>query len=555
MTQEPAFDIENKMTFRWYELAVLLLSAGWLMIVQFIEWPALAHETFDGWHYDSAVFALIGKLLREGGTPYLTYWDHKPPLIHFINAAGLTLSGGQVWGIWIVSAVAWISAVVIGYMTLRKSFGILPAILGIIYFAFGVHAEHGEISNLTEQYALPLQWAALWILLRVCLYRTNGVNHIVQGLWFGGIATACCFLRPNLIGAAVTVWIIATIVLLVNQRFRIWGNFLAGILCGAAMVAIPLLGYLAVQGSLPAFWDQVFNYNALYTSSSWQRRFRAMFAGLKVSTLYAPLVLAVVGWLLSAVRLRHSAPTHPKWPLYAMAITWLPIELLFASIAGRDYGHYFLPVLVPLSFLTAAFAAELDTDYLRETVHSISGRHGLVVFSLAVGIILQPVTDTFWKVRESGLPRSPSDATIPVIEYVRAHSNPDDRIFVWGHATPIYFFSDRKPASQYLYILPLLTPAYADSTVVSRFLADLRQTPPAMIIDASSQEDFSPPLNPWDAGWRYPGPKRSPDGYWKGEWYSIPPGLKAFHDFVMSEYRHVATVGPRGFAIYRRIES
>ena len=554
MTQESAPSMETTVPFRWYEAAVVLLCGGWLIIVEFVEWPALTHGTFDGWHYDSAVFALIGKLLREGGTPYVSYWDHKPPLIHLINAAGLTMSGGRVWGIWLLSAAAWVSAVGFGYMALRKAFGILPAMLSIIYFAFGIHAERGEISNLTEQYALPLQWGALLVFLG--LYRTHRrVQGIQSGLWIGSIAATCCFLRPNLIGAAMTMWIAATIVLLVNRRVRTWGKFVIGALLGVVTVVIPLLGYLAMQGSLAAFWDQVFHYSALYSSSNWKFRFRAMFAGLKVSTLYAPLALGVAGWLLSVVRLGRLTITDSKWPIYAVAITWLPIELLFASISGRDYGHYFLPVLVPLSFLTAAFAAELNTGYLQTPAYAISRRPGLILFSLAAAIILQPVMDTFWKVKEKGLPRSPSDATIPVIDYVRAHSNPEDRIFVWGHATPIYFFSDRKPASRYLYILPLLTPAYADSTVVGRFLSDLRRTPPVMIIDASSQDEFSPPLNPWNTGWQYPDATR-PHAYWNGEsWYSIPPAMKAFHDFVMSEYRHVATVGPRGFVIYRRIES
>ena len=553
MIEELSRSSERERNLHWYELAVLFLSCSWLMIVQFVEWPALTRETFDAWQYDSAVFALIGKLLREGGIPYLAYWDHKPPLIHFINAAGLTLSGGQVWGIWIVSAAAWISAAGIGYIALRKAFGAMPALLGIVYFAFGVHGEHG--SNLTEQYALPLQWGALLVLLN--LHRTGfRTNPIVQGLWLGGIATTCGFLRPNLIGASVAVWIITTAALLAKRQVGMWAKFLVGTVAGALIVAIPLLGYLAMQGSLAAFSDQVFHYNAIYSISNWKLRLRAMFTGLKISTLYAPLALGIAGWLVSIARLRPSAMTYVKWPVYAMAIIWLPIELLFTSISGRDYGHYFLPLLVPLSFLTAAFAAELNPHYLEASLPSKSGRYALIVFSLAVAVTLQPISDMFWKVRDTGLPRSPSDATIPVIEYVRAHSGPDDRIFVWGHAAPIYFFSERKPATQYIYILPLLTPAYADSTIVARFLEDLRRTAPAIIIDASPQEDFTPPLNPWDADWQYPDTRRPQYAYWKAEsWYSIPPGMKAFHDFVMKEYQHVATVGPLHFPVYQRIKS
>lgn len=554
MSQEFATSIETKVSFRWYELTALLLSAGWLMIVQFLEWPALTHDTFDPWHYDSAVFALIGKLLQEGGTPYLSYWDHKPPLIHFINAAGLIVGGGHVWGIWMVSAAGWISSVVIGYFALRRAFGRWPAILGIVYFAFGVHTVHGELSNLTEQYAVPLQWAALWMFVGLC--RSNfDVNHLVQGLGLGAIAASCGFLRPNLIGATVTMWIVATIVLLRKQPFGSWGQFLLGTLGGVTIVTVPLVSYLGMQGSLAAFWDQVIHYNALYSSSTWKLRLRAMFTGLKTSTLYAPLALAAAGWWLSVIRLRHCEMTHPKWPLYALALTWLPIELLLSSVAGRDYAHYFLPVLASLSFLAATFAAELVTQHRGATLRPLQLRQGLIVFSLAVAVTVQPVTDTFWQVRDRGLPRSPSDTIIPVVEYIQAHSNPDDRIFVWGHATPIYFFSDRKPATKYVYILPLLTPAYADNTLVTRFVEDLRQAAPTLIIDASSQEEFSPPLNPWDVAWQYPDTRKPQYAFWKGKaWYALSPSLNAFHDFVMSEYQPVATVGPLRFTIYRRMK-
>ena len=36
-----------------------------------------------------------------------------------------------------------------------------------------------------------------------------------------------------------------------------------------------------------------------------------------------------------------------------------------------------------------------------------------------------------------------------IAEYVKRHSAPNDRIFVWGFATMIYFFSERAPASRF----------------------------------------------------------------------------------------------------------
>ena len=38
---------------------------------------------------DNGVFLYGGQQLLAGKTPYLDFWDHKGPLIYFINAIGL----------------------------------------------------------------------------------------------------------------------------------------------------------------------------------------------------------------------------------------------------------------------------------------------------------------------------------------------------------------------------------------------------------------------------------------------------------------------------------
>jgi hypothetical protein len=42
---------------------------------------------------DSSVFLTIAQGMLRGKTPYLDFFDHKGPLIYFINAAGLALGG------------------------------------------------------------------------------------------------------------------------------------------------------------------------------------------------------------------------------------------------------------------------------------------------------------------------------------------------------------------------------------------------------------------------------------------------------------------------------
>ena len=77
-----------------FERVALLLVALWIPLQLLALWPAPLTPAFDGSaHNDAAIFAYEGALVRQGGMPYLTFWDHKGPLIYLINAAGLSLSG------------------------------------------------------------------------------------------------------------------------------------------------------------------------------------------------------------------------------------------------------------------------------------------------------------------------------------------------------------------------------------------------------------------------------------------------------------------------------
>ena len=44
---------------------------------------------------DNGVFLYGGQQLLVGKTPYLDFWDHKGPLIYFINALGLMIGKGS----------------------------------------------------------------------------------------------------------------------------------------------------------------------------------------------------------------------------------------------------------------------------------------------------------------------------------------------------------------------------------------------------------------------------------------------------------------------------
>src|SRR5687768_18415163 len=49
---------------------------------------------------DSGVFLYVGWRLLNGDIPYRDVWDHKPPLIYFVDALGIALTPASPWGVW-----------------------------------------------------------------------------------------------------------------------------------------------------------------------------------------------------------------------------------------------------------------------------------------------------------------------------------------------------------------------------------------------------------------------------------------------------------------------
>lgn len=527
------------------------LATAWVVGHQLLQWPAWLYPIFvSNSNIDSAFFAFAGELLRKGGSPYLAYWDHKPPLVHLINAAALTVSNGQVWGVWCASLGALLSALLLAYHTLRQAFGMPGLILGLTFFALSLSAVLA--SNLTEEYVLPIQWAAVLVFVR--WNRTEDKSYWT-GCLLGAFGALQFLLRPNLIGAVLSVTVVLTVVTLSQRKRQTWGLLMAGLLSGALLIGAACLGYLALNGSLSAFLDQVFRYNMVYSAASWKLRIRAALSGLKGASVYGA-VLPFAGWLLAIYKVRQFRRTDPCYPLYLLSIVWLPIELLFACLSGREYAHYFIPLLPALSLLTAVLAAELIPASLKSSKGPDFAPLRIVI-ACAIAMAILPVADMLITMRDRGLPKGRMDQITPTIQYIREHSEPQASILVWGHAADVYFFSNRKPASHYIYPLPLLTPGYVNSQMVQGFLDEVRAAAPALIVDATMTsniyEDLVPSLTVWDGDWRYPDPRREQYAHWRApSWWTMTPALKAFYDYVSQHYAESAKIGPRGWVVYQR---
>ena len=95
----------------------------------------------------------------------------------------------------------------------------------------------------------------------------------------------------------------------------------------------------------------------------------------------------------------------------------------------------------------------------------------------------------------------PFAESIPVAEYLRVHTRPDDTIYIFGSEPQILFYAARPSASRYIFAYPLMTPFGDTRERQHGVIRELYDDPPSFIVWALSGGSFlDDPETPPDLG-------------------------------------------------------
>ncbi|HMB23654.1 MAG TPA: glycosyltransferase family 39 protein, partial [Anaerolineales bacterium] len=101
---------------------------------------------------DSGVFLYVAWRLLSGDMPYRDVWDHKPPLIYFVDALGLSLTPNSLWGVWLLEFIFGFFTLFLIYKLLYREFGVYAALAGTLTLTSGLLTVLAR-GNVTEEYA------------------------------------------------------------------------------------------------------------------------------------------------------------------------------------------------------------------------------------------------------------------------------------------------------------------------------------------------------------------------------------------------------------------
>lgn len=506
-------------------------------------------------HRDAGVFLYVGERILSGGVPYRDVWDHKPPVIFFVNALGLLLGGGTPWGVWLLEIVALGAAVLFGYRALGLVFGGAAAavatvgwLAGFVTLIYGLPALRG--ANWTEEWALPLQFAGLYLFARAL---TDPARRGRFGLISGVLLGLTFFLRQNLIALWAAQVVVIGVSVVARRRLDRWDLFVLNLLVGVLAVVVVIVLYFVLTGALDAFWDSAFVFNFAYSSTTGSQRLNSLLGGLRLTGEAGLMQLALIGGLLGGLRL---LLTRRVPALLGVGLVALPLELLAASLSGRLYPHYFLAWLPVFAVLVAALAAPLIAS-VRAWLHPSGttespGRlaTGLTVIALALPLTLLPALD-YVNQLATGL-EIDSRRTCPdvIADIIQRDTDPSDSVLVWGAEVSLHIVTDRRAPTRYVYQLPLVSAGYQNRDRIAELLGDLVADPPALIIDTARTNPAIPSLDAAErAGW--PFPTTNPAILAETANLTLPPEMASVFDYIAANYTPTDPCGiARSWLVY-----
>ena len=453
---------------------------------------------------DAGLYAYAGSAILHGQLPYRDVWEQKPPIGFYLNALAVALFGRTPWTIWWFDVI-WVAlTTIVVFLILRKMTGFLAAALGSLAFGLAVMSPGVfQGGNLMELYALLPQ-----VLVIGCAYAFF-VTRQNRWSFLGGLAAGLAFMtKQTSIALGMAFFLTLALVALLERQAKVLWRRLALFLAGFLLPLAVAVATWAAAGALGDFMDGVFLHSLVYIGArvpfikALGLALLFAFPQLEISALYDLAVLSFVPYFLGLHPLlvarffpgrdKGRAPDGlPPLDLTMLVVYLaLPLEIVFASLGGRSFGHYFL-ALIPALTAVAAYLFWRTPTALRDLRSGIRSKAAWTAATFAVLSLVALAWMGAAAVRET--PRPEHLAAFPEIfsrpftpddleSYVLRNTTPDDPVLVWHIHVGINFITDRRSPQRVLFPANLFDAPENSRSGLSEFLVEFEKDPPRLIL-------------------------------------------------------------------------
>ena len=492
---------------------------------------------------DQGIFAYVGQIILDGGTPYRDVFEIKGPGIHYVYALAMAVFGQSAWGIRLfffgVALIGTRLAASLGER-IAGSAARLPV---VVCFAFAV-LPAGDQSHWNTGQAEDV----ILILLLASILSLDAERPAIGiRAWGAGVLLGLSFLfKPTAAASGVLValtflWSLRRVAARTGSR-RSTPALLRVAIAGAAGFVTPLFVaalYLWHAGALADCWSMVVRNNLAY-------------AGRSVGASHAE-ALRFAGWggmaiLTASAGLIPAIRSSRAFALTAAAFAgaWMAV-----IAQGKYFEYHWTPAIGFLAILGGCGAAgmagffrnRLNAPRLKRPVtvgvsiallatvasRDIRARVGLT--TRACGVLRGDTTAAAFRgPYRSGA--AASAVTSAVADLLRTKTDPSDTVLVWGHETLVNFESDRRSPTRFVIDGPLSADRPNAGERRREFMRDLTTDPPRFIVAVSNDRN---PLEPEDSATSL---RRFPElAAFVAERYTTATRIERFHFHRLTDVR------------------
>jgi len=459
----------------WIAIALVIICAAalrWSLVTMPLE-------------RDEGEYAYIAQQILKGVPPYESAYSMKLPGIYLTYALFLAVFGQTITAIHLGLIIFNAATIIIVFLLTRYMFsglagvaaGAFYAILSILgtTLGFTANAEHFVLLPALIGILLfvkhPKNRSKSFVFWTALLF---GLAFIIKqhGIFFAMFGALYLFI--NRISRQTIEWKKTIIEQLV---------FIAGAVIPYVLVCL----YFWQAGLFDKFWFWTVTYAHKYSS------FAPLAQGWKIFKIVieAIVITSFLIWLLFLTGLI-AIVARKNWRSYAPFV----FGLLVFSVLATSPGFYFRPHYFTFIFPAAAVVAGVGFGEIFKFSGRLFSGPARGLFTAIVGLAVVGVCISQQRLYLFDL--SPPDVcryfykghpfveSLEIADYIKKNSSPNDTVAVLGSEPQIYFYSERRSVTRYIYTYPLTEPHRYTTEMKSEMFDEITSAAPKFIVLVSN---------------------------------------------------------------------
>jgi len=447
----------------------------------------IAHNRVD--EYDAWLFAHYGRQLLGGAELYSELWDNKPPLIFWLNTLGLRLSGGSLWGVWLLCGMAVAAALAVLYAVARRLYGDSVACMSVVLAAVFMYLGQYHVgSNRPSTFFVVTELATIGLYCLAASRLPRSKLFFMTGLVAG---VGVCLKQSAL--AAMAAVLVHTVYLACTRRIE-WRSALGRITLMLAgwlfTVGVCVLAILLTSEPAAA-WDAIVGFNRLYFKPGAGASLVPEFSWIRshLRHMGLPLILAIATGVYyvargrkeqGAVEQEHKRPAG----LLGMLWVWLMAGVTLAALGPHRRDHYLAIALPPLMLL-CAHAVWLLVSSGRAYPSGRPAFHVIVGVVWLVYMLVDPVysqVDLLARQYYHRFEAPPDMRERRILESIEQYSDENEAVFIHGYRPDLYFKAKRRSAIRFIGTEKVAQLGESGQPVWNETVAALQEAQPVLIM-------------------------------------------------------------------------